>query len=146
MVDIDKFKPLNDTYGHPFGDEVLKGVAKVLQNAVRSVDVAARIGGEEFALVLENSSVEAGHQIGERIRQDVEDLVFMHPEKGTVKITLSMGLSMFPRDGEDKETLRSRADDALYLAKNSGRNQVRAWPEVEAAHVHEFSQAEGALH
>ena len=65
----------------------------------------------------------------------------MHPKKGPVKVTLSMGLAMFPRDATDKENLIARADDALYLAKNSGRNQVRTWPELEEASVKEVSQA-----
>ena len=140
MTDIDKFKPLNDTYGHPFGDVVLKGVAEVFRNAVRSVDVAARIGGEEFAIVLESSSAEGGLQLAERIRKEVESLTFTHPEKGQVGVTLSMGIATYPNDADDKETWISRADDALYLAKNSGRNQVRSWPELVESSVEEFSQ------
>jgi diguanylate cyclase (GGDEF)-like protein len=126
LTDIDKFKVLNDTYGHPFGDEVLKGVARVLGGAVRSVDLAARYGGEEFAVLLEDAGSEGGRLMAERIRAEVEALSFAHP-KGPVRVTLSLGVAAFPADGELKTTLIERADAALYQAKHAGRNRVRVW-------------------
>jgi len=126
LTDIDHFKNFNDTYGHPFGDEVLKGVARVLKEAVRQVDVAARYGGEEFALILEDSNKEGGLLMAERIRQEVEALRFEH-ESGPVGLTISLGLASFPEDGEEKSLLIERADQALYRAKEQGRNQVVLW-------------------
>jgi diguanylate cyclase (GGDEF)-like protein len=120
MIDIDKFKTLNDTYGHPFGDEVIKAVAKTLQMAVRSVDLAARIGGEEFALLIEDTGVEGAHEIAERVRLEIENMVLQHPEKGPVTLTLSMGIAEFPAAGRDQVIFMSHADKFLYFVKNSG--------------------------
>lgn len=130
LTDIDHFKKLNDTYGHPFGDVVLKGVAGVLQNAVRKVDLAARYGGEEFAIILEGSDLEGGRKLAERIRAEVEALVFHHETKGEVRVTLSLGIAAFPGDGREKETLIAHADLALYHAKAGGRNRVEAFADL----------------
>lgn len=129
LTDVDKFKVLNDTYGHPFGDQVLKGVARVLQGAVRNVDVAARYGGEEFAVLLEDSDGGGGRLLAERIRAEVERLEFPH-EKGPVKVTLSLGIAAYPEDGATKAELIDRADQALYRAKETGRNRAVAWRDV----------------
>ncbi len=126
LCDIDYFKKVNDTYGHPFGDKVLKEVAGVLRRAVRSVDLAARYGGEEFALVLESSGEKGGLQMAERIRQEVEKLVFLH-EGQQVRVTMSLGLAVYPRHGTEKSLLIERADQALYRAKQQGRNRVVLW-------------------
>lgn len=126
LCDIDHFKKVNDTYGHPFGDEVLKGVAKVLKNAGRATDLAARYGGEEFALVLEDSNAKGARQMAERVRQEVERLSFRH--KGEeVRVTMSLGVAVLPQHGEEKAELISRADQALYQAKQQGRNRVVVW-------------------
>ncbi|MCB9542479.1 MAG: GGDEF domain-containing protein [Myxococcales bacterium] len=130
LTDIDKFKPLNDNYGHPFGDEVLRGVAAVLRNAVRKVDLAARYGGEEFAIILEGSDREGGRALAERIRAEVETLLFHHEVKGEVRTSLSLGVAAFPDDGREKETLIAHADLALYYAKAEGRNQVKAFADL----------------
>ncbi|MDH5525042.1 MAG: sensor domain-containing diguanylate cyclase [Desulfobulbaceae bacterium] len=126
LCDIDHFKKVNDTYGHPFGDEVLKAVAGVLLRAVRNIDLAARYGGEEFALIFEDANEKSGVKTAERIRQEIENLTFNHQGE-TVRVTISMGLAVYPRDGEDKATLISRADQALYRAKQQGRNRVLVW-------------------
>lgn len=131
LTDIDRFKRLNDNYGHPFGDEVLKGVARVLKNAVRKVDLAARYGGEEFGLILEDSDEQGGMLLAERIRRDIEALVFQH-ESGPVQCTLSLGVAAFPTDGAHKAMLIERADKALYFAKDNGRNQAVAWSSMDA--------------
>jgi two-component system cell cycle response regulator len=130
LTDIDKFKPLNDNYGHPFGDEVLKGVAAVMRNAVRKVDLAARYGGEEFAIILEGSDREGGRVLAERIRAEVATLIFRHETKGEVRTSLSLGVAAFPDDGREKEALISHADLALYYAKAEGRNQVKAFADL----------------
>jgi diguanylate cyclase (GGDEF)-like protein len=129
LTDIDKFKGLNDTYGHPFGDKVLKGVARVLQRAVRGVDLAARYGGEEFVLLLEDSDVDGGRIMAERIRTEVEGLEFPH-ETGIVRVTLSLGIAAYPDDGRTKPELIERADQALYRAKQTGRNRAICWRDV----------------
>lgn len=120
--DIDKFKTVNDTYGHEGGDEVLKEVAKILQANMRAQDMAARLGGEEFFSILPGVGADDAQKIAERIRGEIErwrgDGVTV-PEK----ITISIGVAQMQAD-ETVESLCKRADDALYAAKNAGRNRV----------------------
>ncbi len=130
LCDIDFFKKLNDNYGHPFGDLVLKGVSRTLAQAVRKVDLAARYGGEEFALLLEGSDRQGAMAMAERIRSSVEALNFEH-ETGIVKATLSLGVAAFPEDGLTKVELIEHGDQALYCAKHEGRNRVKSWAEVQ---------------
>jgi len=126
ICDIDHFKKINDSHGHPFGDKVLKEVAAILRRSVRSVDLAARYGGEEFALVLEGADEQGGLQMAERIRQEIEKMV-LHSENGPARITVSLGVAVYPDHGADKERLISRADQALYRAKKQGRDRVVLW-------------------
>lgn len=126
LCDIDHFKKINDTYGHPFGDQVIEAVAGVLRGAVRGVDLAARYGGEEFALVVEGADEKGAMRLAERVRKEVESLCFRH-ESGPVGVTLSLGLALYPKHGKDKESLVSCADQALYQAKQQGRNRVVLW-------------------
>lgn len=126
MADIDHFKQLNDSHGHPFGDQVLRRVAELLLSAVRTVDLAARYGGEEFAVVLEDSDRKGGITMAERIRREVELLTLRH-ERDLVQVTLSLGLAVFPENGREKAELIGRADQALYRAKQLGRNRVVGW-------------------
>ncbi len=130
LTDIDHFGNLNNTYGHPFGDEVLRGVAGVLHRAVRKIDLAARYGGEEFAVILEGSDLEGGRALAERIRTEIEGLVFTHETKGEVRLTSSFGVAAFPGDGRTKEKLIAHADLALYHAKAQGRNRVVAFADL----------------
>jgi diguanylate cyclase (GGDEF)-like protein len=132
LTDIDHFKKVNDTYGHPTGDVVLKGVAQVVRDCVRKVDVAARYGGEEFAVVLEGTDLQGARQLAERIRQEVGKQVFQS-EKGPFSCTLSLGIAVYPDDGKDAKTLIADADQALYHAKHSGRNRAVAYAELAAA-------------
>jgi len=129
LCDIDHFKQLNDNHGHPFGDQVLRQVGDLLQRAVRTVDLAARYGGEEFAVVLEDSDHKGGFKMAERIRHEVELLTLQH-QREPVLVTISLGLAVYPADGEEKATLIGRADQALYRAKQQGRNQAVAWSAV----------------
>lgn len=122
FCDIDFFKKINDSYGHQFGDLVLKAVAKTLADTVRREDMAARYGGEEFALILENSTKDGALQMAERIRQDIADLAFQFEDE-TVRLTISLGIASFPEDGLEKTTIIELADQALYRAKRQGRNQ-----------------------
>ena len=128
LCDVDHFKKVNDTYGHPVGDEVLRRVARVLQEVPRKIDLTARYGGEEFAVVLDNADVEQARVVGERIRQEVCKLE-IESDKGPFKVTMSLGVAAFPDDGKDRAALIEHADHALYHAKHSGRNQVVTYPQ-----------------
>lgn len=132
LCDVDHFKNVNDTYGHPVGDEVLRRVARVLQEAVRKIDIPARYGGEEFAVVLEATDLEGALGLAERIREDVKAMV-LESDQGTFGITMSIGVTSFPADGADPAELIERADLSLYHAKENGRNQVVCYRDFLAA-------------
>jgi two-component system cell cycle response regulator len=132
LCDVDHFKKVNDTYGHPIGDEVLRRVAKVLQEVPRKIDVPARYGGEEFAVLLDNVDVAQAKVVAERIRSEIAKTV-VESEKGPLSVTESIGVAAFPDDGRDRATLIERADLALYHAKHTGRNRVVTWAEAQAA-------------
>jgi len=122
MFDLDHFKRVNDTYGHPAGDLVLKGVAEILERQARQTDAVARYGGEEFALILPETDSEAARAIAERIRVAVEQATFM-TDLGPLKITLSLGVATLPDVARLKQELIDQADQALYAAKRGGRNR-----------------------
>jgi len=123
MLDIDDFKKCNDTYGHLVGDVVLKGIAKIIKESIREIDLVSRYGGEEFAVLLPETSVNAATIVAERIRRKVEEGVFKaYDEK--IKITLSIGLSEYPASASNSASLIDKADEALYRAKNAGKNVV----------------------
>jgi diguanylate cyclase (GGDEF)-like protein len=124
MADIDHFKRVNDQFGHQVGDEVLTMVADLLQEELRTYDLAARYGGEEFCLVLPETDLEAASEVAERIRQRTEELVFNAPMEN-YKLTISFGVAAYDGtvEGSIDEIVRV-ADDALYEAKKLGRNQV----------------------
>jgi diguanylate cyclase (GGDEF)-like protein len=123
MVDIDHFKECNDKYGHLVGDAVLKKISERLKNSVREVDMIARYGGEEFCIVLPETEKELATTVAERLRKSVESKqIKAFDEK--VKMTVSVGISTYPQDGENAATLIDKADTALYKAKRKGRNSV----------------------
>jgi len=124
MIDIDKFKGLNDTYGHPTGDQVLKSVAGAITAAVRDQDVPARIGGEEFAVLLRNPGPEVAIEIGERVRQAVRELD-LH-SIGVPGVSVSVGVANASSADESIRALLDRADHALLRAKRAGRDRVIA--------------------
>jgi diguanylate cyclase (GGDEF)-like protein len=125
LLDIDHFKKVNDTYGHPAGDSVLRGVAQLAQKQARETDLVARYGGEEMALVLPETDARGAMVIAERIRATVA--AAQHPtEQGALKVTLSVGVATWPGAGEDAAGLIESADRALYRAKQGGRNRVEA--------------------
>jgi diguanylate cyclase (GGDEF)-like protein len=122
-ADLDWFKTLNDTLGHAAGDSALRHVAQILTEAVRGEDLAARIGGEEFAVWMPHAPIEAGLEVAERIRQTVERTVWRWD--GTpYPLTVSCGVAAYPESVGDIKSLRSAADAALYRAKQGGRNRV----------------------
>ena len=132
LCDVDHFKKVNDGYGHPIGDEVLRRVARVLQEVPRKIDVPARYGGEEFAVLLDNVDVAQAKAVADRIRIEISKVV-VETDKGPLSVTESVGVAAFPEDGRDRATLIERADLALYHAKHTGRNRVVTWAEALAA-------------
>jgi diguanylate cyclase (GGDEF)-like protein len=125
ICDIDHFKVVNDTYGHPTGDRILKSVAQMLTTLARTTDAVARYGGEEFALILPETDTAAARALAERIRAAVEAHGF-DTDLGRLKITLSLGVATFPDVAGAKQELIDRADEALYAAKRAGRNRWTA--------------------
>ena len=124
MCDIDKFKSVNDTYGHQVGDEVLRQFAAILKREAREIDRVGRYGGEEFLLLLPGSGIEDAATFAERVRKATEEHTFTF-EGGELKRTASFGVSAWPNGRiEDAEGLVKAADDALYVAKETGRNRV----------------------
>ena len=123
MIDADHFKIINDTYGHPVGDLVLKRLAGLLQEEARRTDVVARYGGEEFVLLLEETDAEGALLVAERIRDRVSHQV-VQGDFGSVKITVSLGIATWPDNGRTAEEVLKNADQALYQAKRQGRNRV----------------------
>jgi diguanylate cyclase (GGDEF)-like protein len=124
MVDLDKFKSVNDEYGHQAGDAVLKQLAKILKNEVREIDHAGRYGGEEFILLLTGTVLDAAVTFAERVRKAIEDHTFTF-EGGTLKRTASFGVAGWPHPKVSNcDGLVKAADDALYVAKETGRNRV----------------------
>lgn len=122
LTDVDHFKSVNDTYGHPMGDAVLKGVARILKEKARDTDLVARYGGEEFAIVMPETDAKGAQVIAERIREAVMAEIFP-TDQGPLKITLSLGIATFPDSGTEKQVLIDLADQCLYHAKRNGRNQ-----------------------
>lgn len=129
MVDIDRFKRINDNWGHASGDRVLKKLADVVRATVRSIDVPARIGGEEFAVLLPRTSIAEATEAAERLRQVLGQVVCEPAadatDKGEIRFTVSIGVSDLGADGTDSlDTMLMVADRRLYAAKNAGRNRV----------------------
>jgi diguanylate cyclase (GGDEF)-like protein len=122
LCDIDHFKTVNDTYGHPVGDVVLRGVAATIAKEARTTDIVARYGGEEFAVVMPETDPAGAMVIAERIRERISRLVF-ETEQGALRINMSLGVAAFPDDAKAKAELIERADACLYHAKRHGRNQ-----------------------
>lgn len=122
MIDIDRFKGINDNYGHPCGDLVIREIGARLQNRLRKYDFAGRYGGEEFFVLLSNSTEAQAGRIGDRFRREMAETRFTCNGE-SFAVTLSIGVARF-RDGDSQESWIERADRALYQAKEAGRNRV----------------------
>jgi two-component system cell cycle response regulator len=122
LSDIDHFKSVNDTYGHPAGDQVLRGVGRILRAKARDTDAVARYGGEEFAIIMPETDAAGARVIAERIREAIAAEVFQ-TELGPLKLTLSLGIASSPEDAAEKQALIDLADQCLYQAKRLGRNR-----------------------
>ena len=127
MLDIDHFKDINDRYGHQTGDDVLITVADLVRLTVRPVDVVARYGGEELAVILPETDGGGARLVAERIRGTIEESLTTTSQGETIQVTVSIGLATFPRDSATGAGLVHAADQALYAAKMDGRNIVRCY-------------------
>ena len=126
MIDIDWFKKCNDTFGHLFGNLVLKKLAEVIGRCVRDVDIFARYGGEEFVIILPQTTKSQAAMIGERIRTQVESTTFKdEKDLHSIHLTVSLGVTCYPESGQTAEEMIKKVDQALYLAKGEGKNLVR---------------------
>jgi two-component system, cell cycle response regulator len=129
IFDLDHFKCVNDTYGHPTGDEVLRQVALRAQDSVRSDDLVARLGGEEFAVVMPETDLSIAVAVADRLRLGIASKPFtLSAGDRQLNVTISIGVTIANVGGEDRGQLLKRADEALYAAKNAGRNRIVARP------------------
>lgn len=130
MLDLDNFKRVNDQWGHPFGDYVLRSISQIIASSVRESDIIGRYGGEEFAVALPETGPEQSVVVAEKLRRAIEVFAFESdglppPEDAPLYMTISIGVSALPVDaGHDEFELIHRADRALYEAKRAGKNQV----------------------
>lgn len=125
ILDVDQFKHYNDTHGHPKGDEILSGIATLIRKTVRSTDLACRYGGEEFSVILPETGKSAATALAERLREAISEYPFPFRETQPMgAITVSIGVASYPADDKNTDELIRKADDALYRAKEGGRNRV----------------------
>ena len=122
MLDIDHFKQINDTHGHPAGDAILQQLAAIIKESMRENDSVARYGGEEFAIILHNTTSDNASHFVERLRKAIEDTEFTFQET-VIKVTISFGIAQISTKGGDNKAWMEAADKALYQAKRQGRNQ-----------------------
>ena len=130
MFDIDHFKRFNDTHGHQFGDLVLKTLSAYVRAHLRKTDLFARYGGEEFVILMPHTVLRQAYEKAEELRQGIQTLL-VSDQRVTASVTVSMGVSAFPQVSGNEISLIKHADDALYEAKNAGRNLVRMAGTVE---------------
>ena len=123
MIDVDRFKNFNDTYGHLVGDVILVAVARVVKENIREIDLLGKYGGEEFCVILSETDVQDAQFGAERIRQALQDTSVQAYDE-ILKVTISIGIAGFPNDSQDLTGLVDKADQALYRAKETGRNRV----------------------
>ncbi len=130
LLDIDHFKKTNDTYGHQAGDAVLKALAQVFSRQIRDVDLVVRYGGEEFVFILPETDMVGSKLVAERIRRAVATELIRLPEGQEIGVTASLGIACYPLCGDTTEMLLAHADQALYTAKQEGRNRVCLYREI----------------
>ena len=132
MIDVDRFKRVNDSYGHQTGDAVLRQVARCVAGSIRDTDVLSRYGGEEFAVLLNNTNASGALKLAERIRRNMESTSFSADEGQAIPVTISLGVASLAA-GDDSVQLIKKADQALYAAKEAGRNCIRCHENVRQA-------------
>jgi diguanylate cyclase (GGDEF)-like protein len=125
MIDVDNFKKLNDTYGHPKGDQVLANLGKILAGSLRAADLSFRYGGEEFAVILPETRLDGAFMVAETLREKIfKGVTPLLGQNSDHLVTVSLGVSGFPGDGSTTDHLLSHADACLYKAKHQGKNMV----------------------
>jgi diguanylate cyclase (GGDEF)-like protein len=132
FLDLDRFKRVNDQYGHLVGSNVLRRLSEVLLDCVRQVDTLARYGGDEFTILLVDTPLRGGVQVAERIRRTVAETLFEGTGGAPIRLTISIGVATFPDHARDREGLLDVADKAMYRAKSKGRNCVCSAEELES--------------
>lgn len=125
MIDIDHFKSVNDSYGHATGDLIIKGVSRIIEGSIREIDYSSRYGGEEFVVVLPETSLTDAEELAERLCSTVEEKSFEIKDGSNLSVTISIGVSGFIEESKSSEHLINQADSALYEAKDFGRNCVK---------------------
>jgi diguanylate cyclase (GGDEF)-like protein len=131
FLDLDRFKRVNDQYGHLVGSNVLRRLSEVLLDCVRQVDTLARYGGDEFTILLVDTGLKGGVAVAERIRRTVAETIFEGTNGAPIRLTISIGVATFPDHSPDREGLLDVADKAMYRAKSKGRNCVCSAAELE---------------
>lgn len=135
MIDVDNFKNLNDTYGHPKGDQVLAHVGKILHGSLRAADISFRYGGEEFVVILPETRLDGAFMVAETLREKIFKGVTPLLDQGSEwPVTVSLGVSGYPADGSTTDHLLSHADSCLYRAKQQGKNRVY-WESILASRL-----------
>ena len=128
IIDLDHFKGVNDRFGHPVGDQVLREVAQLFQQRLRVTDILARLGGEEFAVLLLDSGEKAANKVAQSLVDTIREHNFQSNRGMSLgRITTSIGFALFPNQAENAVQLMARADAALYRAKEDGRDRAQAW-------------------
>lgn len=130
FIDLDDFKRINDAYGHQAGDAVLAQVADVIRSSIRASDVACRMGGDEFIILLPGITMESTHRLAARFCRRIHEHHFLLPEGGTVQLTASVGVASFPEDASGWHQLVHRADEAMYMEKRARKSRMRAQRET----------------
>ena len=132
FLDLDRFKRVNDQYGHLIGSNVLRRLSEVLLDCVRQVDTLARYGGDEFTILLVDTGLRGGLHVAERIRRTVAETIFEGAGGAPIRLTISIGVATYPDHARDREALLDAADKAMYRAKSKGRNCVCSAEELES--------------